>query len=216
MIKLMQKQVMFCVLSNLVGNAVLTNSPKSELPQEQFPDDFYSIVPLNAFTSKSESLLNYITGKVTFADEDCDRLFENCLHNVDNNEEPIKYFKYEKPLSPKCSELLKAKYCLQTVKYTPFVCIYKRISEKVPTYEENINKTFVACLHHCPYEKSYTFIWWIAFAACAILIVGACLIKNKIKKKTTCMVQESNNQETLHQPPNEQAGSLLKGATSSE
>ena len=143
--------VIYFILSTLI--AISIAFPGRDIQSEnKFSEDNYSIVPLEGYTSKTDSLLIYIVQNVNLADETCTLQFENCLFNENNNEELIKYNKHEKPLSPRCSLLLKAKYCLLYEQYTS-ECLYDLIADKVQIYMKSIDKNIEACSYYLPFEK---------------------------------------------------------------
>ena len=141
----------FCILLILVAS----NNAHGRVRRssKRFPEDYYSIVPLDGYTTQTDSLFAYIINAVELGDETCDRQFHNCLYNVLNKDEPAKHYNHELPLSSQCSLLQKAKYCLHSKNYSPD-CPYKRITQRVQTYWKHLNKNIEACSYHLPYEKS--------------------------------------------------------------
>lgn len=107
----------------------------------------YSIVPREYYKNTDYySMLSYIFAAVKFDNNVCEYTFQNCLLNM-NNQEQVRGYAV---LSKQCFPLQKSRFCLQEVNFKNSDCVYKRAESKVEQHFNELTKNLETCVHRHP------------------------------------------------------------------
>lgn len=111
----------------------------------------YSIVPREYYKNTDYySMLSYIFAAVKFDNNVCEYTFQNCLLNM-NNQEQVRGYAV---LSKQCFPLQKSRFCLQEVNFKNSDCVYKMAEAKVKQHFNELTKNLETCVHRHPNARS--------------------------------------------------------------
>ena len=119
--------------------------------KQSMHDDGYSIIPREFYKSTDYySMLSYIFAAVKFENTVCEYTFQNCLLNM-NNQENVRGFDV---LSRECFPLQKSRFCLQEVNFKNSDCVYKKAEAKIINYFTHLTNNLETCISKYPNSRT--------------------------------------------------------------